>query len=108
MSNIELHHEDEWSAVYMDGKLVDGPGDTYLRYEWLMAHFNVKEVQDGAFMRGQTQSRGVAKTLQEVEEYRTAKEAREARALELRAQADELRAQADRLLEEAVDDYRPY
>jgi hypothetical protein len=97
MANIEVHEADDWAAVYMDGKLVDGPGDAYLRDEWLRAHFGVVTVQDNAFMRGQNMADGAAHTLDEIEAYRTERDARLWRAAELRAEADRLTKEAEEL-----------
>ena len=97
MASIEVHEAEEWSAVYLDGKLVHGPADSYLADEWIREHFGVATVQDDAFMRGQNRADGVARTLAEVEEYRRERDARLARAIELRAEADRLTAEAARL-----------
>ena len=67
-SSIEIHEDEDWAAVYVDGNLVR-VGDAYLADEWLRTHFGVKTVQDDAFMRGQTSREGVAKTLDEVLDY---------------------------------------
>ena len=88
-SKIEVHEDEEWSAVYLDGKLVR-VGDSYLADEWIRTRFGVKTVQDNAFMRGQTMSEGVAKTLDEVQDYAKARQERLDRVATLRAEAQRL------------------
>jgi hypothetical protein len=95
--DIEIHEADEWSAVYLNGRRVHGPADSYLSDEWLRDHFGVVTVQDDAFMRGQTSADGAAKTLVEVDTYRDERDARLRRAAELRAEADRLAAEAENL-----------
>jgi len=92
-SNIEIHEAEEWSAVYLDGKLVQ-VGDSYLADEWLRTRFGVKTVQDEAFMRGQTSREGVAKTLDEVTDYARSRQERLDRAVALRAEAQRLEDEA--------------
>jgi len=84
-SKIEVHEDEEWSAVYLDGKLVE-VGDSYLADEWIRAHFGVKTVSDNAFMRGQTQREGVAQTLDEVADYAKVRQERLDRIAALRAE----------------------
>ena len=95
-SSIEIHEADDWAAVYLDGNLVR-VGDAYLADEWLRTHFGVKTVQDDAFMRGQIQREGVAKTLDEVADYARSRQKRLDRAAALRAQAQQLEDEARRL-----------
>jgi len=91
MSNeIEFHINGDWTAVYLDGEL-QRVGDSYLADEWLQERFGVKVVYDSAFMRGQASGHGVAKTLDEVEVYRSERDARRARRAELQAELDRLR-----------------
>ena len=92
-SNIEIHEAEEWSAVYLDGKLVL-VGDSYLADEWLRTKFGVKTVQDNAFMRGQTQGAGVAETLDEVADYAKARQARLDRIAALHTEAQRLEDEA--------------
>lgn len=93
MSNIEIHEADEWSAVYLDGHLVR-VGDSYLADEWLRTHFGVATIQDDAFLRGQTSRDGVAKTLDELHAYASARRERMDRAAALRAEAKRLEEEA--------------
>jgi hypothetical protein len=90
---LEIHYEEEWAALYVDGKL-ERVGDSYLAEERAFEILGVKIVQDDAFMRGQTASAGVAQTLDEVEAFRRERD-------EKRAKAAQLRAEAERLLREA-------
>jgi hypothetical protein len=66
--DIEFHTADEWTAVYVHGKLVR-VGDTYLADEWLQELVGVRHVSGGGFLRGQRRRDGVAKTLEEISEY---------------------------------------
>jgi hypothetical protein len=91
---LEIHYAEEWAALYQDGQLVR-VGDTYATEEKAFELLGVETVQDDAFMRGQNYSQGVAKTLEEVEEYRKQRE-------EAKELAAEKRAQAARLLSEAA------
>lgn len=96
MSEVEIHEAEEWSAVYLDGRLIR-VGDSYLADEWVREHFGVVTVQDDAYLRGQTSAAGVAQTLDEVREYATQRSQRKANAETLRFQASELLAQAEKL-----------
>lgn len=69
MDDIEFHVEEEWTAVYLDGKLVT-VGDSYYADEWLQKRCGVVQVYDDAFMRGGTDYDSVAQTLQEIEDYK--------------------------------------
>ncbi len=92
---LEIHYADDWAALYVDGVLdPQSVGDSYIAEERAFAKLGVKQVHDDAFLRGQTQRDGVAKTLMEVAEYRTTRSER------LR-QAEEKRQLAARLVQEA-------
>jgi len=93
MTAVEVHENEGWAAVYLDGAL-QRVGDSYLADEWIREHFGVVTVQDDAFMRGSTLRDDTAQTLDEVQEYAAAREAR-------RRVAAEKRAEAQRLLSEA-------
>lgn len=92
--DLEIHYDEEWAALYVKGKL-DEVGDAYVAEERAFALLGVTVVSDDAFMRGQNKQDGVAKTLAEVEAYRSSREASTAKAEELRALAAALRAEAD-------------
>lgn len=94
--SIEVHEAEEWSALYLDGKLVL-VGDSYHADEWIRGHFGIKTVQDDAFMRGQTSRAGVATTLGEVAAYAQDRQDRLTRAAELQAEAARLTEEASRL-----------
>lgn len=96
MAQLEIHYSDDWAALYVDGKL-DRVGDTYLTEERAFELTGVKQVQDNAFMRGQSFREGVARTLDEVAEFRDQREANKVKAAELRAEADRLLAEAGAL-----------
>lgn len=96
MSHVEVHEDEEWSAVYLDGNLVY-VGDAYLADEWVREHFGVVTVQNNAFMRGQTHRRGVAQTLDEVKAYGQERARLLAKAEQLRRQAADLLAQAEQV-----------
>jgi hypothetical protein len=84
--HMEVHEEEEWSALYVDGRLAL-VGGGYLADERVRELVGVVTIQDDAFMRGQKCADGVAQTLEEVEAYRTERERRRERAAELRAEA---------------------
>lgn len=71
---LEIHYESEWAALYVDGTL-DRVGDAYLAEERALELCGVTIVQDDAFMRGQKHRDGVAKTLTEVEGFRSQRDA---------------------------------
>ena len=100
MPSYELHHSGgDWSAVYKDGKLVSGPGDTYLRIEYLLSEFGVKEVDDDAFiLAGNGQA---AQTLDKVEEYMRERD----RELD---EADEMHRRAAAMIEQAAEMRKKY
>jgi hypothetical protein len=90
---MEVHEEEEWSALYVDGRLAL-VGGGYLADERVRELVGVVTIQDDAFMRGQKRADGVAQTLEEVEAYRTERERRRERAAELRAEAARLEREA--------------
>lgn len=97
---LELHRFSDWSALYVDGVL-DSTGHDVSERTYELAGVVVVDGDD-SFMRGGngTGRRGtapVARTLAEIEEYRTERDQRQRRADELRAQAIELVRQADAL-----------
>lgn len=94
--SMEIHHADEWSALYVDGTLAE-VGDTYWVEEKAFAMLGVAEVSEDSFLRGQGQKDGVAKTLEEVAEYRRSREERLQEAANLREAAASLLAQASEM-----------
>jgi hypothetical protein len=64
--HMEVHEEEEWSALYVDGRLAL-VGGGYLADERVRELVGVVTIQDDAFMRGQKRADGVAQTLEEVE-----------------------------------------
>lgn len=93
-SQIEIHYADEWAALYVDGKLHSDPGDAYRVEEEAFALVGIRQVQDDAFMRGQDRREGVARTLDEVNEYRWQRDNRRSEAKRLRDEAARLTAEA--------------
>lgn len=96
MPKLEIHYADEWAALYVDGKL-DRVGDAYLAEERAFSLVGVKQVQDDAFMRGQSDREGVAQKLEEVAAYRKTRDHREEQAKKLRDEAQQLIARAEEL-----------
>jgi len=96
MADIEFHESDEWTAVYLDGKLIR-VGDHYLADEWLREYVGVKTVQDDAFFRGGRDRAHVAPTLADLYAYVEARQARLDRAAALREEAERLESEADAL-----------
>lgn len=98
MSELEIHYDPngEWAALYVDGKL-ERVGDSYLTEGRAFELTGVKTVQDSAFLRGQGEVSGVARTLDEVATYRAERERRLRQANELRKHAAQLLADADAL-----------
>lgn len=93
--NLEIHYEDEWAALYVDGKLEpETVGDSYVAEQRVFELLGVRRVYDNAFMRGGNTRSDVAQTLAEVETYREAREEHKRRAAELRAQAARLEQEA--------------
>jgi hypothetical protein len=86
---LEIHYADDWAGLYVDG-ILDRVGDAYCVEERAFALAGVTQVQDAAFMRGQTQADGVAQTLADVEAYRVKRASDEQEAARLREQAAEL------------------
>ena len=95
MTDLEIHYDEEWAALYVDGKL-DRVGDSYLAEERAFELLGVKVFQDDAFMRGQKTREGVAQTLEEVREYQVLRDGR-------RNQIEALRKKAEDLLSQAKD-----
>ncbi len=93
--DLEIHYANSWAALYVDGRLdPDTVGDSYHAEEKAFELLGVKQIHDSAFMRGQNQRDGVAETIEQVDEYRWARD-------NDREAADQKRAEAKRLLAEA-------
>jgi hypothetical protein len=98
LPNIQIHYAEEWAALYVNGDLVERTvGDSYLAEEHALDILGVIQIHDDAFMRGQDQRIGVAKTLVEVEVYRIHRDATKANAEQLRTKAARLLAEAEEL-----------
>lgn len=93
---LEIHYADEWAALYVDGKL-NRVGDIHNTEERAFELLGVRQVQDDAFMRGQSQRAGVATTVNEVDEYREWRDNGIAEAARLREEAAALLARATEL-----------
>jgi hypothetical protein len=91
----------EWSALYVDGKL-DIVGDHYLIDDRIMVLTGVEEIPSEDFMRGGNSRQDVAPTLDALATYQIENGAKEqeAQAQALRDQAAALIAQADALTKE--------
>lgn len=87
--SIQIHYADEWGGLYVDGKL-EYVGDTSNVYDKICEMFGIEGVYDDAFMKGQDKRDGVAKTVEEAEEYGRQREKMRERANALRAEADAL------------------
>lgn len=86
----------EWSAVYHDGGLVSA-GDHAVVIEKLLALLQVAVISSDDFLQGGDSHASVAQSLDELQEYRRAREELEHEASELERQADALRARAQTL-----------
>jgi hypothetical protein len=95
--SVEIHYSDDWAALYVDGKLHSDPGDSYRIEEEAFALLGVRQVMDDAFMRGQKARDGVARTLWEVTEFASQRDADRAEAVRKRELAGKLLAEADEL-----------
>lgn len=94
MTKFVRYNMDEWSVLYQDGKMVVC-GDSYLSDEHLSIFLQVEErYNKDCFLGGEATYSNVAKTLDEVDEYSTQKEASKHRAQELREKAKELLEEA--------------
>jgi hypothetical protein len=96
MPDMQIHYEDEWAALYVDGKL-DRVGDARNTEERAFELLGVTIVQDDAFMRGQTSRDGVARTLADVDAYADTRDAALREAARKIEQAKALLAEANRL-----------
>ncbi len=94
--SLVIYEADEWSALYVDGKL-ERVGDSYYVEEKAFELAGVTVIQDDAFMRGQDRREGVAKSLDEIIVFKSQRDLDQKRANELREQAAELLAKADAL-----------
>lgn len=92
---IELHRstDGEWAGLYIDGKL-DTYGDAYHSEERLFELVGGIYVDDSPWL---IDNRTPRDTTEEIEAAREERDARIARAAELRAQAAELEAEAAEL-----------
>lgn len=104
MVNYVRYREGEWSALYVDGKLVSY-GDHYYVDDWISAHLGIEEIESDDFLAAD--GRTVFDTLAEVHKKQDAREKREIVADELRSRAKTLKDQANVLLEQAKRMERP-
>jgi hypothetical protein len=95
-----LYTGDEWSALYIDGKL-DTIGDSYHSHDRIAELLGVVEHSDDAFLRGGNTREGAAHTLDELDAYVAERTALRSQAAELRRQAADLEARAAQLRERA-------
>jgi hypothetical protein len=96
--DLEIHYDPngDWAALYKDGNLVTA-GDAYVAEEQAFSLLGVTIVQDDAFLRGQGQRAGVAQTVDQVAEYRCARDNKRETAAQKRAEAERLLAEANEL-----------
>src|SRR3954470_19295356 len=96
-SDLEIHYALwEWAGLYVRGVL-DRQGDTYWVEERAFELLGVTTTQDDAFLRGGSGRDETAKTLEEVAIYREERDARLARAAQLREEAARLTQEAEEL-----------
>jgi hypothetical protein len=94
--SLEIHYDGEWAALYVDGTLDENSvGDTHVAEERAFAMLGVKQIYDESFLRGGNDRSDAAKTLGEIAAYRAERDAR-------LAKAGDLRRQAARLLDRAA------
>jgi len=93
---IDIFGADEWSGLYINGKLEE-VHDTYWVYEKLFHLLGINQEADDTFMLGQNTKDGVAKNLTEIYDYRLHMDAIEAEADKLEEMAAELRSKAQSL-----------
>lgn len=96
MAELEIHYEEEWAALYVDGRL-DRVGDAYLAEERALELCGVKIVHDDAFLKGQEKAAGCAQTLDELYAYVNDRDRKRVMAEQMRTEAANLIAQAKRL-----------
>jgi len=93
---IILRGSQEWSALYVNGKLAH-VGDHYGTDEEAMRLAGIECESTDDFMRGGHTRADVAATLSEVEEYRSRRTLATRQAAKLRAQAADLITRAEQL-----------
>lgn len=103
---IELHCNGDQAALFIDGKLVSGPGDDYHCNEYLQCLLGVRVVDDDAFLRGADGREGHARDLDEVYQRVAAREANLKAAAEKITKARRLLAEARQLDPHARLDHR--
>lgn len=88
--------DSEWSALYVDGRL-ERVGDHYLIDERIRELTGVVTLRTDDFLRGGNSRQDVAETAAQVQVYRTQRQTREARVVEMRLQANQLLERAEKL-----------
>ena len=96
MKIVRYSGSDDWSALYIDGKL-DRVGDHYMIDERISEIVGVETIYSDDFLRGGDSRDDVAETTEQITEYGDLKAERENRASELRMQARRLLEEAERL-----------
>lgn len=95
LPSVEYHaNGGDGAALYVDGQLTDC-GDSYLADDRIKQIFEIVEVDDDAFMLGQSRWGGAAQTLEELAAYRDHRSRKTARIEKLRADAQAKLDQAD-------------
>lgn len=99
MADYVVYEDEEWAAVYKDGKLVR-VGESYLADEYLRAEFGVETIVSDAFYLGveRPTREDVASTLTEIHAFEQASDQRHAKAEELLAEAARLKELAEKML----------
>lgn len=98
MKIVRYSGSEDWSALYIDGKL-DTVADHYLVDERISQLLGVKTVSSDNFMRGGTQRKDVAETIDEIGEYVIAHLEKARQIRELDAKKAELEEEIQRLKE---------
>lgn len=93
-SQMEIHTYGDAAALYIDGKLHTAHHDVN---ELVLELLGVTVVDDPAFMQGQIEWSGVAKTLDEVKAYAKARDEQLSKARGMRDEAQALIAMAEDL-----------
>lgn len=99
--DVRLYSHEDWAAVYVDGELMDGPGDRYLRIEYLLHGFGVEEYDTSAFNYDENGVETPARTVQVINDRIKHREFAAQTEARLRAQAADLLAQADEIASRA-------
>lgn len=86
--DIRIYRAGEWSAVYINGSLANGPHDHYICEDYILSLIGAEVYESDVFLLGTSQQ--AATTVEDIEEYEEAQSKRLWEATKLKQQIAQL------------------